>query len=199
MDCSLPFLKLTRRIRVPFLSRFLLLLFVYNCSLFLLRFVLFVFSLSLLPHVSTLSFCFETKLSPVFRTNPTWRRSEVALVWWRTWLLGNAFPSLDAAAAWRLGDTKGHQGRVEVRMGGVPSFYRNGKSGKWTSGCSENDNKSKLILTPSTNFGKFFWHSKVINTDQIYLLKCVNFIKQLTVLTREFVNRKTKAKYVKHS
>ena len=80
MDCSLPFLKLTRRIRVPFLSRFLLLLFVYNCSLFLLRFVLFVFSLSLLPHVSTLSFCFETKLSPVFRTNPTWRRSEVALV-----------------------------------------------------------------------------------------------------------------------
>ena len=80
MDCSLPFLKLTRRIRVPFLSRFLLLLFVYNCSLFLLRFVLFVFSLSLLPHVSTLSFCFETKLSPVFRTNLTWRRSEVALV-----------------------------------------------------------------------------------------------------------------------
>ena len=89
--------------------------------------------------------------------------------------------------------------KVEVRMGGVPSFYRNGKSRKWTSGCSENDNKSKLILTPSTNFGKFFWHSKVINTDQIYLLKCVNFIKQLTVLTREFVNRKTKAKYVKHS
>ena len=44
---------------------FLLLLFVHNCSLFLLRFVLFVFSLSLLPHVSTLSFCFETKLSPL--------------------------------------------------------------------------------------------------------------------------------------
>ena len=46
MDCSLPFLKLTRRIRVPFLSHFLLLLFVHNCSLFLLRFVLFLFSLS---------------------------------------------------------------------------------------------------------------------------------------------------------
>ena len=59
------FLKLTRRMRVPFLSHFLLLFFVHSCSLFLLRFVLFVFSLSLLPHLSTLSFCFETKLSPV--------------------------------------------------------------------------------------------------------------------------------------
>ena len=66
-----------------------------------------VFPLSYLPHVSILFFCFETKLSPAFRTNPTWRRSEAALVWWRTWLLGNAFPGLAAAAAWRPDDTKG--------------------------------------------------------------------------------------------
>ena len=89
---------------------------------------------------------------------PIWSRP---CVWWRTWLLGNAFPGLDAAAAWRLGDTKGGwKFKAEVRMGGVPSFYRNGKSGKWTSGCSENNNKIKLILTPSTNFGNFFWYAR---------------------------------------
>ena len=168
MDCSLPFLKLTRRIRVPFLSRFLLLVFVYNCSLFLLRFVLFVFSLSLLPHVSTLSFCFETKLSPLcFGQNQHGADLKSlsfgdVLGCLETLFEASTLQLREDWATPRAGGSahgRGVKGLMGINCWVIkfrPSFHRNGKSGKWTFRCSENNNNIKLILTPCTNFGKFF-------------------------------------------
>ena len=80
LNLSMPFLLSCRFIFILILWSSLFLCYHRILLSSLPRFSVLLSSLSLLPHVSTLFFCFETKLSPVFRTNPTWRRSEAALV-----------------------------------------------------------------------------------------------------------------------